>query len=376
MNTFKEIFHTFFKLGWIAFGGPAAHIAMMEEEVVRKKKWISEQHFLDLVGATNLIPGPNSTEMTMHCGYEKGGIGGLFVAGLSFILPAAFLTGLLGYFYVNYGQIPQVEAFLFGIKPAVLAIILQALIKLGKKAWKSWWIGGIGILVAISSLLGLSEVIAILLGGLLALILKAISDPSSLKFPHVKTFFPPFYLAFLSFISPASGKIFWVFLKIGAILFGSGYVLVAYMEGEFIHSRGWLTEAQLLDAIAIGQLTPGPVLTTATFVGYQLGGFQGAVLATLGIFLPSFLYVWLLNPLIPRLRNSPWARNFLDGVNIGAMGIIAATLLLLGKSILIDAPSLIIAGLSALLIFSGKNPGSLWIVLGSSLLGYVFHLIG
>ena len=218
-------------------------------------------------------------------------------------------------------------------------------------------------------LLGLSEVLAILTGGILAVCVKGILSNSPFNFPNLKVIFPPIFLFPFIYSAPASGKIFWAFLKIGAILFGSGYVLVAYMEGEFIHTRGWLTESQLLDAIAIGQLTPGPVLTTATFVGYQLGGIKGAMLATVGIFLPSFLYVWLLNPLIPRLQNSQWARNFLDGVNIGAMGIIAATLLLLGQSILIDWKSITVAGLSALVVFSGRNPGSLWIVLGSSLLG-------
>jgi len=369
MKAITDLVSLFFKLGCIAFGGPAAHIAMMEAEVVEKRKWLTREHFLDLVGATNLIPGPNSTEMTMHCGYERAGIGGLFAAGISFILPAAFLTGLLAYLYTEYGAIPNVELFLKGIKPAVLAIILQAVIKLGRKAWKSWWIGAIGILVCLMAIGGLSEVFAILTGGIFALLIMGISEKFPFNFTGPKFFFPLVFLFPFIASAPTAGKLFWVFLKIGAILFGSGYVLVAYLEGELVTQRGWLTETQLLDAIAMGQLTPGPVLTTATFVGYQLAGLKGALLATLGIFLPSFLYVWLLNPWIPKIRKSALASAFLDGVNIGAVGIMVAALLLLGRGTLVDWQSFLIAGMSAGLIFSPKNPGPLWIVVGSSLLG-------
>ena len=285
----------FIRLGFTAFGGPAAHIAMMEAEVVSRKKWMDRQTFLDLMGATNLIPGPNSTEMVMHVGLHKAGIWGMIVAGLSFILPAAGLTLLLAVFYVQYGSLPQVEPFLVGIQPAVLVIILGAIIKLGKKALKkpAFYLIGMGVMLA--GLLGVNEVIAILCGGIIGMLGLRLAD---------RLYSPPFMiLPLLSITQAGEGKIwpiFLSFLKIGAILFGSGYVLVAYLEGELVEKLGWLSQTQLLDAIAAGQFTPGPVLTTATFVGYQLAGYAGAAVATVGIFLPSFCFVVLLNPFIPQ----------------------------------------------------------------------------
>ncbi len=290
-----EVASVFFKLGVIGFGGPAAHVAMMEEEIVTKRKWMDRQHFLDLMGATNLIPGPNSTEMTMHCGKERAGWMGLFVAGGAFIFPAVVLTLLLAYVYVEYGQVPAIAPIFVGIKPAVLAIIAGAIIKLGKKALKNTTIGIIGAIVLVAAFAGLTEVLAILMGGVIALIWlgvrgdKAYSLAALLAIPAVATMGQ----------NLSTTKLFLVFLKVGSILFGSGYVLVAYLQGELVDKLGWLTESQLLDAIAIGQFTPGPVLSTATFVGYQVDGFMGAAVATVGIFLPSFLFVLLLNPLVP-----------------------------------------------------------------------------
>lgn len=367
----KEVAQLFFKLGFIAFGGPAAHIAMMEEEVVTKRKWMSREHFLDLMGATNLIPGPNSTEMTMHCGYHRAGVLGLFVAGICFIFPAVLLTGILAYFYVNYGEIPTVESFLYGIKPAVLAIILGAIYKLGKKALKNWQLGVIGIIVILASWMGLSEVLAILGGGLLGIIWFNLIQRDRLS-----SFAPVLLLWFSTTLSDVnSWKLFLVFLKVGAILFGSGYVLVAYLDGELVEGLGWLTRSELLDAIAIGQFTPGPVLSTSTFIGYQINGVGGAIAATLGIFLPSFLFVWLLNPLIPKLRSSKLAASFLDAVNISAVAIMIVVTIQLGQSVLTDWRAWLIAILSCVVFFNFKKVSVLWIVLGGALIGYLLGLI-
>ena len=370
----KEVAGLFLKLGIIAFGGPAAHIAMMEEEVT-KRKWMSRQHFLDLVGATNLIPGPNSTEMTMHCGHERAGWPGLFVAGACFIFPAVILTGLLAYLYVEYGQVPAIEPFLYGIKPAVIAIILGAIYKLGKKALKNWQLGIIGALVITASFLGVNEITAILGAGVIGLVWFGIIQSPEKR--SLKSLFPFLLLNATPVIvkNVSVTKLFLVFLKIGAVLFGSGYVLVAYLDGELVEKLGWLTRQELLDAIAIGQFTPGPVLSTATFIGYQVSGFWGAIAATAGIFLPSFFFVLLLNPIVPKLRQSKLASGFLDAVNIGAVGIMIAVTFGLGQNALIDWKAWTIAILSIAITFGIKKVSALWIVLGSALLGYLLHLI-
>lgn len=373
----KEIALLFLKLGFIGFGGPAAHIAMIEEEVVNRRKWMSRQHFLDLVGATNLIPGPNSTEMTMHCGHERAGWKGLFTAGACFIFPAVTLTGLFAFLYVEYGTIPAVEPFLYGIKPAVLAIILSAIYKLGKKALKSWQLGVIGAMVIVSSLLGVNEITAILAAGIFGMLWSGFSGGSSADKKN--------RLPLLSWLLTGGGaalstsvsntKLFLVFLKVGAVLFGSGYVLVAYLDAELVEKLGWLTKPQLLDAIAIGQFTPGPVLSTATFVGYQINGVYGALVATLGIFLPSFFFVLLLNPIVPRLRKSAWAAAFLDAVNIGAVGVMIGVTYRLGEEVLTDWKGWLIALLSVVISFGWKKASSLYIVVGGAVLGYVLHLL-
>ncbi len=371
MSHLKEVAALFFKLGLIAFGGPAAHIAMMEEEVVTKRKWMTREHFLDLVGATNLVPGPNSTEMTMHCGYQRAGIPGLFVAGICFIFPAVVLTGILAYFYVEYGELPMIAPFLYGIKPAVLAIILGAIYKLGQKALKSWQLGVIGIVVTVANALGISEIISILGGGVFGMIWLSIDRQRSLK-----SFLPLMLLGFFNTTTQISSmKLFWVFLKIGSILFGSGYVLVAYLDGELVQQLGWLTRAELLDAIAIGQFTPGPVLSTATFIGFQINGWQGAIAATAGIFLPSFFFVWILNPLIPKLRQSPATAAFLDAVNISAVAIMIVATFHLGQSVLLDWKAWLIAILSAIIYFGWKKVNVLWLILGSAVLGYLLSFI-
>ncbi|MBN1260320.1 MAG: chromate efflux transporter, partial [Anaerolineae bacterium] len=281
----KEIVLLFARLGVTAFGGPAAHIAMMEDEVVAKRQWMTREHFLDLVGATNLIPGPNSTEMAIHCGYHYAGIPGLIASGTSFILPAALLTLVVAWAYAQFGALPAVEPFLTGIRPAVLAIILNAVFRLGKKALKRWELGVIGAGVVAAALLGTSEIIAILAGGIAGMFWLNIQRAQTEKrlgalVPLGLAGLPP--LAHLAASTPpiTLPGIFLSFLKIGAVLFGSGYVLVAYLEDELVHRLGWLTQPQLLDAIAAGQFTPGPVLTTSTFVGYQLQGIPGAIAAT------------------------------------------------------------------------------------------------
>lgn len=367
----KEIASVFFRLGLVAFGGPAAHIAMMEDEIVEKRKWIDRQHFLDLMGATNLIPGPNSTEMTMHCGHERGGVPGLFVAGICFIFPAVVLTAILGYLYVTYGQLPAVEPFLLGIKPAVLALIAAAIYKLGKKALKGIELGILGLLTVAASLLGVNEIVALLTAGVLGTLYFYFK--SATKTRNVGSLIPLFFfqgaVAKLSTI-----KIFLSFLKVGSILYGSGYVLFAYLDAELV-TNGILSRSELMDAIAIGQFTPGPVLSTATFIGYQLGGVSGALAATIGMFLPSFLFVWIMNPLVPKMRQSKVLGYFLDCVNIAAVAVMIAVLFTMAKESLVDWRSFLIVGLSAVAIFGPKKISVVWIVFGAAILGYFLHMV-
>lgn len=369
----KEVCYVFLKLGFIGFGGPAAHIAMMEDEIVNKRKWMSREHFLDLIGAINLIPGPNSTEMSMHCGHERAGWPGLFLGGICFIFPAALIMGILAWLYTNYGNIPEVIPFLYGIKPAVIAIIINAIFKLGKTALKNWQLGLIGTGVIIASLAGINEIYALLCAGLLAVIWFSGRQWLS---PKGLTSFSPFILSAIpvaKVISPF--ELFWIFIKIGGTLFGSGYVLVAYLQAEFVDKTGWLTQAQLLDAVALGQFTPGPLFTTATFIGYQMGNLQGAVIATVGIFLPSFFFVLVLNPFVPKLRRSKIMGYFLDGVNIGAIGVMLAVTFQLGKNILIDLNGWLIAIASLVMVFGFKKLNATWIILGGAIAGYLFHII-
>ena len=373
-NYLKEVALVFFKLGLFAFGGPAAHIAMMEQEVVVKRKWMSREHFLDLIGATNLIPGPNSTEMTMHCGHERAGFKGLLVAGICFIFPAVITTGTLAFIYIEYGELPSVNSFMFGIKPAVLAIILGAIIKLGKKALKNTELIILAVLVLAASLYGLNEVLALLGAGILGMFYFTIKSKSS----TLNSFILPLGLIgstdILSNFQNAS-NVFWVFLKVGAVLYGSGYVLFAYLDAELV-AKGLLSTTELLDAIAIGQFTPGPVLSTATFIGYQLSGFEGALLATAGIFLPSFVFVALLKPLVPRMRNSKVLRYFLDSVNVSAVAIMLAVMVTMSIESVVDWKSGLIVALSVLFTFGPRKLNPVWIIIGGSILGYLLNLIG
>jgi len=366
----KEVAGVFFKLGCFAFGGPAAHIAMMEEEVVTKRKWMTRAYFLDLIGTTNLIPGPNSTEMTMHCGYERAGKKGLFIAGIAFIFPAIIITAVLAYLYVKYGNLPEVAPFIIGIKPAVLAIIASAIIKLGKKAIKTLELGLIGLLVLIASLLGVNEILALLLAGIIGMLYFYLKNKSS---NSIQTIVPFFLISGLttSLFKITAINVFWIFLKVGAILYGSGYVLFAYLDAELV-TKGWLTRVELLDAIAVGQFTPGPVLSTSTFIGYQLSGFAGALAATTGIFLPSFLFVLILNPLIPKMQKSSLLRYFLDAVNVAAVAVMLAVLVVMTKDTLIDWQTIVIALLALLLVFKTKV-STIWVIIIGAVLGYLLY---
>ncbi len=369
----KDIAKLFLKLGVVGFGGPAAHIAMMQEEVVEKRKWLTEQHFLDLIGATNLIPGPNSTEMTMHIGHEKGGWKGLVVAGLCFILPAVFITGIFAYLYKQYGQLPEVQPFVYGIKPAIIAIILGAIFPLAKKSLKSTELLLIGILVLVCSLLGINEIYLMFGAGFFALFLTYIRNSQQ---DNLNSFLPLTLLQITNttLLSATNANLFWIFLKIGAILYGSGYVLFAFLDTELV-STGLLTRQQLIDAIAVGQFTPGPVFSSVTFIGYQINGLTGAVVSTIAIFLPSFLFVALLNPIVKKMRHSKLFSAFLDAVNVASVAIIVAVCFDMGKDTITDWRTILIAVLSTAIAFGYRKFNSAFVVLGGSLLGYLLTLV-
>jgi chromate transporter len=359
-----ELARLYLRLGTTAFGGPAAHIAMMEEEVVRRRGWLTRDKFLDLLGAANLIPGPSSTEMSIYIGYRRAGWPGLIVAGVCFIVPAALLTLLLAYAYVRLGGLPQAGAVLYGVKPVIIAVVAQALLSLAPAALKSPMLMLIAAVAAVASLLGVSPLAVIVPAGIAAALKRAGSDPRR-TLPWLATAVPAGVAAAAPFSLSA---LFLVFLKIGSVLFGSGYVLLAFLRSDLVDARGWLTEAQLLDAVAAGQVTPGPVFTTATFIGYLLAGLPGAAVATVAIFLPSFVFVAFSGPLIPRLRGSPMAGAFLDGVNAASLALMAVVTWQLGRAAIVDWPSAALA-LSAGVLLIRFRVNSVWIVLGGGLLG-------
>jgi chromate transporter len=369
-NKLLEIVKVFFKLGTISFGGPAAHVAMMEDELVVKRKWVDRERFLDLMGATNLIPGPNSTELTMHLGFERGGVIGLFLAGISFIFPAVCITLVFAYLYVKFGELPQVAPFILGIKPAVLAIIAGAIFKLGKKALKNWQLGVLGLLVIVASLSGINEIFALLGAGLIGALFFYFQEKGKLNSLNL---FPLILLQVPKY-SMASLEVFFTFLKVGAVLYGSGYVLFALLDAELV-GNGFLSRSELMDAIAVGQFTPGPVLSTATFIGYQMAGFGGALAATIGIFLPSFLFVWLLNPLVSTMRASKFLGHFLDSVNVAAVAVMIAVLFVMTKESLVDWKTIVIAILGFIYTFGYSKSSALYTVVGGSILGYLLYLI-
>ncbi|RYJ52389.1 chromate efflux transporter [Flavobacterium petrolei] len=369
----KELAKLFLKLGLTAFGGPVAHIAMMQEEVVQKRKWLSEQHFLDLIGATNLIPGPNSTEMAIHIGNERAGWKGLIAAGLCFILPAVFITGFFAWGYKQYGQLPEIQPFIYGIKPAIIAVILAAIYPLAKKSLKSIPLAGIGIAVLILSLLDFHEIYLMFGAGLFALFWYFIRVQ---KVKNTSIFLPItlMQVSTATVLTATNMNLFWIFLKIGAILYGSGYVLFAFLDAELV-ATGLLTRQQLIDAIAVGQFTPGPVFSSVTFIGYQIKGFSGAVVSTIAIFLPSFIFVALLNPLVKKMRNSKPFSAFLDAVNIASVAIIISICYAMAKDTVTDWRTILIAMISLAITFGFKRINSAFIVLGSSILGYMLTLL-
>jgi chromate transporter len=372
MSNLSEVAALFTKLGFTAFGGPAAHTAIMHDEVVVRRKWLTDEEFLDLLGATNLIPGPNSTEMAIHIGYLRAGWPGLITGGVCFALPATLIVLLLSWLYVHFGKLPQAGWLLYGIKPVVIAIIIQALWTLGSKAIKNRLTLFAGITVFALYFLGVDEITLLFAGGLVVLLLanwrrlgkfspSVLIPFSGIGFAQIAT---PFSLPLL----------FLTFLKIGAVLYGSGYVLLAFLRADFVLRLGWLTDQQLIDAIAIGQVTPGPLFTAATFIGYLLGGTSGALLATLGIFLPSFIFVAISNPFIPRIRNSIWMSSLLDGVNASSLGLMAAVTVQLAASSLTNVYAVIIATISLVLLLSRKI-NSTWLIAGGALTGFLISFI-
>jgi len=352
-NVKFEIFKVFAKLGIFAFGGPAAHVAMMEDEVVTKRQWMSKERFIDMYGFTSLIPGPNSTEMAILIGYHRGGVIGLIIAGLSFILPAVSLVLVFAFIYVNYGSIPMVAGIFEGVKPVILAIVIQALFRLSKSILSSFEKALIFLAVLALSLFGLSEIPLILIGSATYLIIK--------KIPKKK----------LYVVEPMSWiMVFLVFLKIGSVLYGSGYVLLSYLETEFVIRYGAITAQTLLDAVAVGQFTPGPVFTTATFIGYTIAGLSGAMAATVGIFLPSFLLVGLVFPWFEKLRKNPILSILLDGLNAASIALMASVTIKLGMSTLLGWESILIFIISAAILIKTKI-NSTWLILAGALIGII-----
>lgn len=365
-----EVAVLFLRLGFTAFGGPAAHIAMMRDEVVRRRKWVTEQQFLDLLGASNMIPGPTSTEMAIYLGYVRAGWLGLILAGTLFILPAMMIVLALAWAYVRYGSSLQATALLYGIKPVIVAIIVQALVGLSKTAVKGVLLALVGIAVLVLYFFDISPIVLLLGGGLLVMLIENVRDRSG----ELAVMVPPGLLPLAgmpmvtSIVGFSLGILFLTFLKIGALVYGSGYVLLAFLRDDFVTRLGWLTDRQLIDAVAVGQFTPGPVFTTATFIGYLVGGLPGALLATVGIFLPSFVFVAAAYPVVSRLRASPWPRAFLDGVNVAALGLMAAVTWQLGRAALIDPLTVAVAILTAALLFRFKV-NSAWLVIGGGIIG-------
>lgn len=369
----KDIAKLFLKLGIIGFGGPAAHIAMMNQEVVEKRKWLNQQQFLDLMGAVNLIPGPNSTEMAIHIGHEKAGWKGLILAGICFIFPAVLITGVFAWLYKQYGQLPTVQPFVYGIKPAIIAIIIGAVFPLLKQSVKSLKLAVIALLVLTGSLLDCNEVYLMFGSGLLALLSVLIKNK---KKGNLKSILPFIFFQIPNslILSSANSKLFWMFLKIGAILYGSGYVLFAILDTELV-TTGILSRQQLVDAIAVGQFTPGPVFSSVTFIGYQINSLTGAAISTTAIFLPSFVFVALLKPIVKKMRSSELFAAFLDAVNVASAVIIMAVCIDMGKESLLDWRTIFIAVLSIAFTFGYKKVNSVFIIAAGSFTGYLLTFI-
>jgi len=384
--TLRELALFFLRLGTTASGGPAAHIAMMEDEVVRRRQWVPREKFLDLLGAANLIPGPSSTEMAIFIGYLCKGWAGLLLAGVCFIAPAMVIVIGFAWAYVRFGNLPQITWLLYGVKPVVIAIILQALWQLGRTAVKSKFLGALAIIAVVLDFLGIN-ILAVLFGaGLLSglqrgIIQDRLQDRRALL---VMLLAAGAFLTAAYFASGLSSTsrvefsllpLFLFFVKVGSIVFGSGYVLLAFLQADLVAHWHWLTTTQLLDAIAVGQVTSGPVFTTATFIGFLLAGLPGALIATAGIFLPSFVFVAVSSPLIPRLRKSAVAGAFLDGVIVASLALMTVVTWRLGRDAIIDLPTALATIASAVLLMRFRL-NSLWLVLGGAIIGLMVHLTG
>ncbi len=368
LSSLREVAALFLKLGFTAFGGPAAHIALMHDEVVTRRKWVDEQRFLDLFGAANMIPGPSSTELAIYLGFQRAGWMGLLLGGVCFILPAMLIVLALAWAYVRFGATTQAGRLFYGIKPVVIAIIAQALWGLGPKAVKNVLTGVVGVAALSLYLLGVNVLVLLVVGGVVMMLGEGFERWRGSH--SVRAFLP-----MLGWSLPVAATapfslplLFLTFLKIGAILYGSGYVLLAFLHADLVNGLGWLTDKQLVDAIAIGQVTPGPVFTTATFIGYLLGGVPGALVATLGIFLPSFFFVAVSSPVIPRLRKSPWASRVLDGVNVVSLGLMAGVTLQLAQSALVDPLTVAILAV-ALALLIPFHINSTWLIAGGAIVG-------
>ncbi|MBP8000741.1 MAG: chromate efflux transporter [Chloroflexi bacterium] len=375
MSELREVAWLALKLGVTGFGGPAAHIAMLHDEVVNRRKWLDEKHFLDLLGATNLIPGPNSTEMLIHVGYVRAGWPGLIVGGVGFILPALLLVLGLAWAYVRYGTTPAAAWLLYGIKPVVVVIVAHALWTMGRKVIKKGGEIAAAILILLLYLLTpIGEIPLLLMVGLIFALWQ-----NRTQLPGLKTMIWPFFtLSPLPLVPLASSQLitlFLIFLKIGSVLYGSGYVLLAFLRADFVENLHWLTNQQLIDAVAVGQVTPGPVFTAATFIGYVLGGVPGALLATVGIFLPAFIFVAISSPLIPRIQHSPWARGFLDGVNLASLVLMAAVTGQLGVTAFVDKYVVLLALVTGILLFRFKV-NTTWLIGLGAAAGYLSTFLG
>jgi chromate transporter len=368
----RDLSFFFFRLGLTAFGGPAAHIALMEQEAVQRRGWLSHEAFLDLLGAVNLIPGPSSTQMAMNIGYQRAGWTGLILGGTCFIFPAALLTLGIAWAYVRYGRLPQAQGLLYGIKPVVLAIVFQALWNLGRTAFRTRILILLGVVALMGCILDVHPLFVLLGAGCASVAILWIRESPEKRAPLARGGWLPLSIGAVSFPVVGLAGLFLFFLKLGAVLFGSGYVLLAFLKADLVDRWHWLTQAQLLDAVAVGQVTPGPVFTTATFIGYVLRGFPGALVATVGIFLPSFAFVGILGLILPRLRRSPGMGLFLDGINVGALALMASVTWALSRAALVDAWTGLLGLASAGLLLRFKvNPT--WLILGGGLAGILLR---
>ena len=370
-----ELAKLFLKLGAIAFGGPAAHIAMMDSEVVRRLRWLSREEFLDLLAATNLIPGPNSTEMAIHIGHKRAGWPGILVAGVCFILPAAIIVTAIGWAYTRFGKLPEAEGILYAVKPVVIAVVVQALWALGRSAVKTKLLALVGVAVVALNFAGVNELLLLLGAGITLCVARTLRNWQKSGVPNLTLWlFPAMNAAVASAATTSTAfglwPLFGFFLKVGSVLFGSGYVLLAFLRADLVERWHWLSESQLMDAVAVGQVTPGPVFTTATFIGYVLGGLPGAFVATLGIFLPAFVFVAISGPLVPRMRRSSIIGAFLDGVVVASMGLMTVVTWQLARSALVDLLTLLLASLSGVLLIRFKL-NSAWLILGGAVIGLI-----